>query len=86
MQQLSSGSTAQVAACIGDGMLVSEGAISFHDCAAPLLAARAEHGFLKKALAACHVTMAEVKAEYAASNQVDHWSLAGHLHSNATSA
>lgn len=61
---------AQVAAYIGDGMLVSEAAIRFHNCAAPLLAGKAEHGLLRKALAACHLTLAQVKAEYAASIQV----------------
>jgi hypothetical protein len=61
---------AQVAAYIGDSMLLSEAAIRFHNCAAPLLAAKAEHGFLRKALAACHVTLAEVKAQYASTVQV----------------
>ena len=61
---------AQVAAYIGDSMLLSEAAIRFHNCAAPLLAAKAEHGFLRKALAACHVTLAEVKAQHASSMQV----------------
>ena len=64
------GPAAQVAAYIGDGMLVSEAAIRFHNCAAPLLASKAEHGLLRKALAACHLTLAQVKAEYAASIQV----------------
>ncbi len=61
---------AQVAAYIGDSMLLSEAAIRFHNCAAPLLAAKAEHGFLRKGLAACHVTLAEIKAQYASSVQV----------------
>ena len=61
---------AQVAAYIGDSMLLSEAAIRFHNCAAPMLAAKAEHGFLRKGLAACHVTLAEIKAQYASSVQV----------------
>ena len=61
---------AQVAAYIGDSMLLSEAAIRFHNCAAPLLAAKAEHRFLRKGLAACHVTLAEVQAQYASSVQV----------------
>lgn len=60
----------QVAAYIGDGMVVSEGAARFHNCVAPLLAGRAEHGLLHKALAACRITLAEVKATYATSIQV----------------
>ena len=61
---------AQVAAYIGDNMLLSEAAIRFHNCAAPLLAAKAQHGFLQKGLAACHITLAEIKAQYASSVQV----------------
>ena len=61
---------AQVAAYIRDSMLLSEAAIRFQNCAAPLLAVKAEHGFLRKALAACHVTLAEVQAQYASSVQV----------------
>ena len=61
---------AQVAAYIGDSMLLSEAAIRFHNCVAPLLAAKAEHGFLRKGLAACHITLAEIKAQYASSVQV----------------
>ncbi|KAL0048239.1 hypothetical protein WJX82_010821 [Trebouxia sp. C0006] len=59
----------QVAAYIGDSMLLSEAAIRFHNCVAPLLAAKAEHGFLRKGLAACHITLAEIKAQYASSVQ-----------------
>ena len=60
----------QVAAYIGDAMLLNEGAICFENCAAPLLAAKATHGLLRKALAACHVASTEVKASDAVSIQV----------------
>ncbi len=56
---------AQVAAYIGDSMLLSEAAVRFQNSAAPLLAAKAEHGFLRKGLAACHVTLADVQAQFA---------------------
>ena len=52
----------QVAAYIGDGMVMSEGAACFHNCV--------EHSLLHKALAACRITLAEVKATYATSIQV----------------
>ena len=60
----------QVAAYIGDGMLLNESAVRFQNCVAPLLAAKAETGILKKSLAACHVMLAEARAAYAASIQV----------------
>ena len=51
-------------------MLLNESANRFHNCVAPLLAAKAPHGLLKKALTACHVTLTEAKTAYAASFQV----------------
>ena len=60
----------QVAAYIGDAMLLDEGAVRFHNCAAPLLAAKANHDMLRKALAACHVALTEAKASNDASIQV----------------
>lgn len=62
--------TIQVAAYIGDSMLLNEGATRFENCAAPLLAAKANHGLLRKALAACHVVLTETKASNAVSIQV----------------
>lgn len=61
----------QVAAYIGDGTLLHESANRFHNCLAPLLAAKAQHGLLIKALAACHVMLTEAKTAYAASFQVE---------------
>lgn len=61
---------AQVAAYIGDESLLNESAIRFQNCAAPMLASKANHGLLRKALAACHVTLTETKASNAASIQV----------------
>lgn len=60
----------QVAAYIGDTVLLNEGAICFGNCAAPMLAAKASHGFLRKALAACHVALTEVKHSNADSIKV----------------
>ena len=60
----------QVAAYIGDDMLLGEGAIRLHNCAAPLLASTSGYPMLRKALAACHLTLADIKATPAASIQV----------------
>lgn len=62
--------TIQVAAYIGDLILLNEGAIRFENCAAPLLAAKANHGLLRKALAACHVALTETRASNAVDIQV----------------
>ena len=60
----------QVAAYIGDGMLLGEGAIRLQNCAAPLLTSKSGYPMLRKALAACHLTLADIKASPAASIQV----------------
>lgn len=61
---------AQVAAHIGDDMLLGEGAIRLQTCAAPLLASKAEYPMLWKALAACHLTLADIKSYPAVTIQV----------------
>lgn len=61
---------AQVAAYIADQVLLNESAIRFQNCAAPLLATKANHGLIGKALAACHVASTETKASNLVSFQV----------------
>lgn len=60
----------QVAAYIGNDMLLAEGAICLQECAGPLLAAKSNYPMLRKALAACHLTLADIKAKHASSIQV----------------
>lgn len=60
----------QVAAYIADGLLLSEAETCFYNCAAPLLAGKAECGMLQKGLAACYVTLSEAKVERAGGIQV----------------
>ena len=61
---------AQVAAYIGDQALLNESAIRFQNCAAPLLATKANGGMISKALAACHVALTETTASNLVSFQV----------------
>lgn len=51
-------------------MLLNESAIRFQNCAAPLLATKANHGLMGKALAACHVALTETNASSLVSFQV----------------
>ena len=60
----------QVAVYIGDDMLLGEGAVRLHNCAAPLLASKSGYPLLGKALAGCHLTLADIKANPATSIQV----------------
>ena len=59
-----------MAAHIGDGMLLTETEVRFYNCAAPMLAEKAESGMIRKALAACYVILSEAKAQFTSSIQV----------------